>query len=74
MNTHCNAIIANTKTIADVDDLDGDTLWIHPSRVTNVLSLSMIEKFFRIRYDNHISGGNAFIVHITPGHDIHSRQ
>ena len=74
INIHCNAVIANTKTISDVAGLYGDTAWIHPSEVTNVLSLSMIEKRFRITYDNHGSGGNAFIIHISPGHDIRFRQ
>ena len=70
MSIHCNAGIAKTKTIADVAGLDRDTAWIHPSGVTNIISLSMIEKRFRITYDNNGSGGNIFIVHISPGHDI----
>ena len=74
ISIHCNAVIAKTKTIADVSGLDGDTAWIHPSGVTNVLSLNMIEKRFHITYDNHSSGGNAFIVHISPVHDICFRQ
>ena len=34
----------------------------------------MIEKRFHIAYDNHVSGSNAFIVHIIPGHGIRFRQ
>ena len=34
----------------------------------------MIEKRFRITYDNKGSGRNKFIVHISTGYNIHFRQ
>ena len=37
MSIHYNDVIAKTKTIADVAHLDGDTAWINPSGVNNVL-------------------------------------
>ena len=74
MNIHCNTGIDKTKTINGVDDLDRDTVCIHPSGLTKILSLSMIEKRFRITYDNHGSVRNAFIVHIGLGNGIHFRH
>ena len=74
MSIHCNYGITNTKTIADVSGLDGDTLWIHPSGATSVISFFIVEKRLRIKYDNNGSVGNASIVHIGPGHGICFRQ
>ena len=70
MNINCKFVIDKTNTIADVDGLYRDNACIHISGVTNILSFYMIEKRFRITYDNHGSGGNTFIVQITSGHDI----
>ena len=42
INMHCNSGIDNTNTISYVDGLYRDTLWIHPSVVTNILSFSTI--------------------------------
>ena len=74
MSIHCNSGISKTNTIADVADLDGDTASIHTSGVTKILSLYIISKRFRIKYYNHGSDGNTFIVHISPGNDIRFRQ
>ena len=37
MNIQFNTVIAKTMTIADISNLDRDTVCIHPSGVTNVL-------------------------------------
>ena len=74
LNIHCNSGISKTNTIADVSFLDVNTAWIHLSGLTNVLSFAMIEQCFSITYDNHGSGSNGFIVHISPFHNIRFRQ
>ena len=45
------------------------TVWFHPEYITNVLSLALLKKQFRITYDS--TKGGAFVVHRPGKENMH---
>ena len=57
----------DTQMRCTIKKLDPEQpVWFHPEYITNVLSLALLKKQFRITYDS--SKGGAFVVH-RPGKD-----
>ena len=57
-----NAGEIDTQMKCAIKRLDpNQTVWFHPEYITNVLSLALLKKQFRITYDS--TKGGAFVVH-----------
>jgi hypothetical protein len=57
MKIHCNAGVASTDQVGDLDGYG--TVWYHPNGIANILSLSRVrEHGYRVTYDSE--DGNRF--------------
>lgn len=64
MEIHCNAGIASTNLIGDLDGYG--PVWYHPNGIANILSLSRVKEHgYHVTYDSN--GGNTFTVFKTDG-------
>jgi hypothetical protein len=64
MEIHCNASIAITNLIGDLDGYG--PVWYHPSGIANILSLLRVKEHgYRVTYDSN--GDNTFTVFKTDG-------
>ena len=64
MSIHCNAGVATTNLIGNLPGYG--TVWYHPKRIANILSLSRVKEHgYRVTYDS--DGGNSFSVHKSDG-------
>ena len=60
MTLHSNGGMVSTRMQCSVENLN-QPVWYSPDYITNILSLSLIEKLYRVTYDS--ADEPAFIVH-----------
>ena len=63
MFIHCTASVAKTNLIGNCPGYG--TVWYHPDRIANILSLSKVKDKYQVTFDSDIN--NQFIVHCTDG-------
>ena len=63
MFIHCTPGVAKTNLIGDLPGYG--TVWYHPNRIANILSLSKVKEKYRVTFNSDIN--NQFIVHRTDG-------
>jgi hypothetical protein len=63
MNIRCNAGLSHTNMVGDLDGYG--TVWYNPKGIANILSLSQVEKKYRVTYDSAIA--KTFVVHKDDG-------
>ena len=63
MYIHCTAGVTRTNLVGDLPGYG--TVWFHPDRITNILSLSRVKTKYRITFDSDTT--NEFIVHKPDG-------
>jgi hypothetical protein len=59
MDIHCSAGVTSTDLVGELPGYS--TVWYHPSRIANILSLSRVKKHHRVTFNS--LGGNEFTVH-----------
>ena len=63
MYIHCTAGVTQTNLVGDLPGYG--TMWFHPDRIANILSLSRVKTKYRITFDSDTT--NEFIVHKPDG-------
>ena len=63
MYIHCTARVTQTNLVGDLPGYG--TVWFHPDKITNILSLSRVKTKYRITFDSDTT--NEFIVHKPDG-------
>ena len=63
MFIHCTGGVAKTNLVGDLPRYG--TVWYHPDRIANILSLSKVKEKYRVTFDSDIN--NQFIVHCPDG-------
>ena len=70
MLIHCTTGVAKTNLIGDLPGYG--TVWYHPDRIANILSLSKVKEKYRVTFDS--DKNNQFIVHRADGTQLVCQQ
>ena len=70
MDIHCNAGEASTDLVGDLPGYG--TVWYHPDRIANILSLARVKQCHRVTFNS--DSENQFVVHKDDGTERHFKE
>ena len=65
MAVHCTVGVARTSTVGEFPVFEQDDTWLYPSGISDILSLVMVRKRYRVTYDIPLQGIPSFMVHLS---------